>query len=283
MCLENEHESERGIQRLFAVSWLPRVEIPAGFAVLIAYMDESGTHDEAGIEPGADVAAVAGYISTHKGWVRFQKHWRKVLRRYGIHAMHMRDYAHYQGEFAGWSEDRRRSLMIALIAVIDECKLFALGGVVSVKEYAAILPDWAKAEIKHPFYFAVAVMLKSLAQWSADLPGGRIDFVFDRKEGFQSVTQQMFDMLREFHPVHAERLGELNFRASAVFRPLQAADLLVYEVRLHASKLLAASTLRPMRESMRALLKDSDIIIGRADADYLRAHVEARRRQLKIQ
>jgi len=194
----------------------------------------------------------------------------------------MRDYAHYRGEFAGWSEEKRRSLMIALIAVIDECKLFGLGGLVSVKEYSAILPAWAKAEIKHPFYFAVAVMLKSLAQWSAYLPHGRIDFVFDRKEGFQGVTEQMFDMLGKFNPIHGERLGNLTFRSSLLFRPLQAADLLVYEVRRHGSN-LAAGTARPMRGSMRALMKDSDLIVGTADAEYLREHVQARRRQLNIQ
>jgi hypothetical protein len=33
---------------------------------------------------------------------------------------------------------------------------------------------------------------------------------------------------------------------------------------------------------MQALMKDSDLIVGRADADYLHAHVEARKRQLGI-
>jgi hypothetical protein len=275
-------ESERGIQNLFALSWLPEVESPAGYAMLVAYMDESGTHDETGVEKGADVAVVAGYVSTYKGWVRFQKKWGKVLRRYGVHELHMKYFAHCQGEFEGWSDEKRKSLMIALIKVIDECKLFGLGGIVSVKEYDAILPDWAKAEIKHPYYFAVAVMLKSLAQWDKNIPPGKIDFVFDEKEGYQGVTHEMFNMLRKFNPIHAERLGNLDFRSSKIIRPLQAADLLAYETRIHGSNLLSGSK-RPIRGSLQALMKDSDLIVGQADAEYLRAHVAARKRQVNIQ
>ncbi len=281
---DNRDETDRAIQRLFALSWLPGVDVPAAFGIfvtypfhLIAYMDESGTHDATGVEPSSDVAAICGYVATFKNWVKFQKQWGKVLRNYEITEMHMKHFAHRKGEFEGWTEEKRRSLLRALDAVIDDTKLFALGGLVSVKDYARVLPDWAKVEVKHPYYFAVAVMLKSLVQWESHLPSGVIDFVFDQKEGFEGAMHEMFANLRQLNPVHARRLGNLNFRSSAVFNPLQAADFLAYEVRRHASDVFARKIVRG-RESMRMLIKNKDVIVGYADEKYLLAHVEERER-----
>jgi hypothetical protein len=277
-------EPGRGIQDLFAVSWLPEMDVPAAFGVfvtypfrLIAYMDESGTHDEKGVQPGSDTAAICGYVATYKRWVQFQKHWGKALNRHGVTEMHMKYFAHSRGEFEGWSEDKRRSLVRALDEVIDDTKLFALGGLISVTDYVHILPDWAKAEVKHPFYFAVAVMFKSLAQWEGHLPTGKIDFVLDEKEGFEGYTREMFSTLKRLNPIHAERLGNLTFRSSSQFRPLQAADVLAYEVRRSASDRFAGKS-GPGRGSLRLLIKNKDVIVGYADEEYLRAHVEARER-----
>jgi hypothetical protein len=125
-------------------------------------------------------------------------------------------------------------------------------------------------------------MLKSLAQWHQNIPVGKINFVFDQKEGYQGVTHEMFNGLQKFNPIHATRLGTLDFRSSAIFRPLQAADLLAYETRIHGSNLLSGSK-RPVRGSMQALMKDSSLIIGQADADYLREHVAERKKHLNIQ
>jgi hypothetical protein len=103
------------------------VEISVAFGVfvvsnpfrLIACMDESGTHDATGKQPGSDVAAICGYVSTYKRWVQFQKKWRKVLKRYDISALHMKKFAHRVGEFEGWSEEKRRSLIAAAAAAIE--------------------------------------------------------------------------------------------------------------------------------------------------------------------
>jgi hypothetical protein len=179
-------EADRGIQNIAALSWLPGCPKPSWFAVLVAYMDESGTHDPTGMQDGSSVAGIAGYISTYKAWIRFQRKWVKALKHYRVRGrFHMKEYVAQHGEFEGWFPAKRKSLMAALCGVIDEHKLFGLGGIVSVKEYDSILPEWAKAEVKHPYYFCFAVLMKSLAQWSDHLPSGQIDFVFDRKEGFQ--------------------------------------------------------------------------------------------------
>ncbi len=266
---------EREIQELYAVSWLPGCDQISAFAVLIAYMDESGTHDPTGGQRGSEVAAIAGYVSTYKGWVRFQREWRKVLRHFGVRVFHMVDYAQGVGEFKNWSKPKRDAFLLALTAVIDDHKLFGLGGVISVKDYDSVLPKPVKAEAKHPYYFCFALLMRTLRQFAASLPAGRIDFIFYRKRKYQGTIEEMFDGLKANNADHANRLGEVNFRAKDVFTPLQAADYFVYEVRRYAADRFYGSS-RPTRKSMEALMKDKDLIVGFWDADDLRVYAQSR-------
>src|SRR5579859_5733495 len=118
-------DADRGIQNLAAISWLPGCPKPSLFAVLIAYLDESGTHDPSGKQKGAEVAAIVGYLSTYKRWVKFQRAWRDVLKKYGVKTFHMKFFAHRTGEFKGWPEKKRRAFLSSLIAVIHTFTLFA--------------------------------------------------------------------------------------------------------------------------------------------------------------
>ena len=59
--------------------------------MLIAYMDESGTHDAGGKEKGAEVAAIAGYVAVQKQWVKFQRGWKSTLDKFGVEIYHAMD------------------------------------------------------------------------------------------------------------------------------------------------------------------------------------------------
>jgi hypothetical protein len=279
-----DDEIARGIQHLAALSWLPGCPKPTWFAVLIAYMDESGTHDPTGVQRGSATPTIAGYLAPYKMWTSFQRKWLKVLRRYEMWGrFHMKEYIAERGEFEGWSAAKRLSFMKALCDTIRSHELIGLGGTVDVKDYDLILPQWAKDEIRHPYYFCFAAMMKSLAQWNPDLDlsNNRINFVFDRKEGFQGFTEEMFYRLKKSSPIHARLLGDISFRSSDALMPLQAADLLAYETRLYASESQVVGT-PARRASMRSLLDNTTVIVGRADADYFRSHLEARKRQLGL-
>jgi hypothetical protein len=101
------------------------------------------------------------------------------------------------------------------------------------------------------------------------------------KEGFQGQTDEMFAILRRYNPTHARRLGELTFRASVQFCPLQASDFLAYGVRRNASDRFAHKS-GPGRKSLKLLIRNKDVIVGYADEDYLRAHLEVRAKQLGL-
>lgn len=51
------------------------------FVSLVAYADESGTHDATGIQPGGEVAVVAGWVAWKEDWDWFDEEWRQALAR----------------------------------------------------------------------------------------------------------------------------------------------------------------------------------------------------------
>jgi Protein of unknown function (DUF3800) len=261
---------------------LPGAIAPGAFAVLTAYMDESGTHDAEGREPGSEVAAIAGYVASYKQWVRFQRGWRRVLNKFGVEIYHAKDCAHRKGEFKGWSDDKRRNFYIALTEVINEAGLRGLGGLVPLGAYNTVLPDWARAEIRHPYYFCFAVMMRTLRKYrDAFSLREPIEFIFDRKKGYQGALTEMFEKLRDESPNHRGYLGEIYFRSKDSLTPLQAADHLAYEVRRYAADQLVGSS-RPTRGTMEALMKRRRLMVGYYDEEDLKRHVDTRLMHLGV-
>ena len=255
---------------------------PWSSAMLIAYMDESGTHDAEGKQPGAQVAAVAGYVASYKQWVKFQRAWKGVLKTFHVNVYHAKDCAHRVREFKGWSDDKRKNFHIALTEVINTSGLRGLGGLVPLEAYNRVLPDWAKAEVKHPYYFCFAVMMRTLRQFrhifSLREP---TEFVFDRKKGYQGILIDMFEKLRSESPNHRGYLGEINFRSKDNLSPLQAADHLVYEVRRYAVDQFIGSS-RPTRKTMEGLMRRKQLAMGYYDEHDLKHYVDIRLRHLGV-
>jgi hypothetical protein len=250
--------------------------------MLVAYMDESGDHDPLGKERGAEAAVVAGYVATNDKWRKFEPRWNRVLKQFGIKVFHAVDCAHRKKEFRGWSDEKRRDFHIELTGVIKESVLIGIGGVVPLLEYNSVLPEWAKLEIKHPYYFSFAVMMRTLRQFREEfLPNEPIEFVFDRKKNFEGVLSDMFNHLRDDSPNHRGHLGAVSFRAKDKVIQLQAADYLAYEVRRYAADQFKGA-IRPTRKTMESLMKDRQLAVGFYDRDDLKRHVDSRLKALGV-
>ena len=250
--------------------------------MLTAYMDESGTHDSKGEQPGSGVAAIAGYVAPDKQWVKFRRRWRRTLDKFGIEVHHAKDCAHRVGEFKGWPDEKRKSFYIGLTETIDVSGLKGLGGLVSVEAYNRVLPDFARAEIRHPYYFCFAVMMRTLRQYRGSFTLVEpIEFIFDRKKGYQKIITEMFERLRDESPNHRGYLGEVSFRSDDDTIPLQGADHLVYEVRRYAADQFMGST-RPTRATMESLMRLRRLAVGYYDEDDLKRYLDTRLKQLGI-
>ena len=72
--------------------------------MLVAYLDESGTHGD------ASAVIVGGYVSTAEQWEAFRTEWSVFLATESVKILHRADLENFQGEFErgkGWDETRR--------------------------------------------------------------------------------------------------------------------------------------------------------------------------------
>jgi uncharacterized protein DUF3800 len=250
--------------------------------MLVAYMDESGDHDPSGKQPGSEIAVIAGYVATKDQWLKFELRWKNVLKKFGVQVFHAKECAHRKNEFCGWADEKRNDFHVQLTRVINENILVGIGGVVLLSDYNSVLPEWAKREVKHPYYFCFAVMMRTLRQFRERfLPTEPIDFVFDRKKSFEGVLSDMFNHLRDNSPNHRGRLGSVSFRAKDEVIQLQAADYLAYEVRRYAADKFIGST-RPTRKTMESLMEQRHLAVGFYDAEDFEHHVDTRLKALGV-
>jgi hypothetical protein len=102
--------------------------------MLLAYIDESG-HSR---YPKSHFAGMGGLIAESAAWETFTSDWSEALADAGISdgELHMRQFAHNQGPFKGWTEEKRRGLMATLVNAIVKAKSVPVGCVVSLDENA---------------------------------------------------------------------------------------------------------------------------------------------------
>lgn len=201
--------------------------------MLKAYMDESGIHG------GARICAIGGWVATEAAWNTFCGKWSKVLASEGVSAFHMNPFEQGEGDFTGWSKERKHRFLGKLIRVIQKCRIQAVGSALVTEEYAA-LSQADRIWMTHdrpdiPYYLPFQHCIVEAAHRADRLPNSeKIDFIFDRQEQFGEHALEIFNAMsiRQDWDNHI-RLGTISFSAKTDFVPLQAADLMVHECYKH--------------------------------------------------
>ena len=62
------------------------------FVQIVAYADESGTHDPTGVLKGSREAAIGGIIAPVEEWVQFCRAWQRVLNKYKTDYFHFNEW-----------------------------------------------------------------------------------------------------------------------------------------------------------------------------------------------
>jgi hypothetical protein len=195
---------------------------PAGkkgyMAMFTAYFDASGH------PAGTDVLSVAGFVAHASQWTLFEKRWQKVLNRYGVSSLHMKDFAHSTGEYKAWKGDEKKrvAFLSSLIGVIKQTARHSFASSLYLPAYRTIDNAHQIRAIRSPLAFAGCTVLQNARNWALET---RIDlsqmlFVFedgdaDKPNFFQSA-------------VHDVGITP-NFMPKSQTNAFQAADLLAYE------------------------------------------------------
>jgi hypothetical protein len=176
--------------------------------------------------------SVGGFVSSVADWTDFDGKWRDRLSQEGLSYFRMADFAHSVGDFEPLrkQKERRRGLLADLLGIISSHAYRKFGVTVEVETVDAEFSDQNKLE-----YAPIALAL------AGELACGQVLF-WAKAEGF-SFPAFVFAHGDPGHGKLAEKIKALTgvlptFRAkkdspqSKAFTPLQAADILVYQMSL---------------------------------------------------
>jgi hypothetical protein len=199
--------------------------------LLEAYLDESGTHTD------SPIVTVGGLMATTEDWRRLSDSWRAQLDRYQVSYFHAAEFEARRGPFQRLGSDDRLELQTGLIDLIRNTP--SLGHTFSLHRGSP--ESWEGPNerfLREPYQ---AVLPSCVAEFAIRSPSfrvgsseqdQRVDYICDTQKQWGPAAVEVVRGMRTAEELaeFRDRIGDFRFGNSRKLPPLQAADLLVYEV-----------------------------------------------------
>jgi hypothetical protein len=221
-------------------------EIRAMSTELVAYFDEAG-HSSSTF-----FVALGGCIASVESWAMFEKEWAGTLEQYQIECFHMKDFESYKKAFKRMDKETHNALIKDLLNIMNRNTDLYIGTIEDVEDHKLAQPPK-----EDPYVHCVMVCMDSLASY-AQRGGYSLEIIFAVQPEFQKRVKFFYPQLRELGGMYAT-LGDSDFRMPKACLPLQAADIVAYEVRKEFERHTAN---RPRRWPLIQLLKKQFIWQG---------------------
>lgn len=233
--------------------------------MLRLYLDESYSHP-----PTPLVYTVAGYIATDTDWRKFQKEWRRELDRAGIDFFHMAKYEARKKEYEDWSNEKRVEVLRRLHRTIHRRVLTGFASSVVVADYNEVMHPNIRQGYGEPHEFAVISCMKHIRDWGKQKGyHEHIAYILESGSDREKIVNKVFQYMDE-EQRREYRIGSWTFADKRDLNPLQAADILAYEMTKEMCRRLDKNTTRPVRRSTQNLFKGhSDARLFYADREQL--------------
>lgn len=195
-------------------------------------LDESGTHR------GSRAVAVGGFVSTATRWERFAQEWQDALRAWGLRYFHMTDFESRHGPYASWGETQRKERLNTLLDIIHRYAMSSIGCIIQLEAFERLMSDKAKQWCGDAYGLASIACYRKIAETASD-PGidGLLDIVMDRGVPGFGALHDIFGAGREDAEwLNQNRIASLAVRDKELWCPLQAADILAYELYKQAAR-----------------------------------------------
>jgi hypothetical protein len=189
--------------------------------------------------------------------------------------------------YKGWSRKKRDGFIRELIVVARNNTVLGIGGLVSVKDYDEVVPDWLKKDTQHPYHFCLQSFFDNIITTLREnlplllLPWEQVAFFFEQQEEFQFKAHALFDRIKKRDDEN--RLGSIAFVPKGQFRAHEAADLIAYRMRKVVTRTLAGREPFTKGSWDEELNARNNLVIGyfpRANIqEFVDAVIEDRRRR----
>ena len=219
---------------------------------LILYADESGTHDKTGMQPGSEVAVIAGYAAKVDSWRKFCKDWHEVLQKYSAPYFHFSEFAeassvtrrirsapshHHNNPYFDWKIEQLDRFLLELARVAASGSKVPVGGYVDTRGYAQYLEQNTSESLKNPYeggawWFYDSAVSTIGAKWPK--LQGPMDFFFDQTD--DAEWRNAITNVHHHWKKRISRIKAISFADKKDHYPLQAADMVAYRLRQIAGK-----------------------------------------------
>jgi hypothetical protein len=220
----------------------------SGVLMLWGFFDESGEHAPQNEGGQLIRLTLGGCWASFQQWEAFSLDWAAALDAFDIRVFHMTDFEANQGEFKGWRDrldDRRRLLNSLLDAIINH-----------VPEFVGFSESTPNGDIDFKRIYEsniVSMLSNSSFQHQPSIVVARHNDYGPSKIGeLVEAAERAFQHMG--WSVKTWTVGD-----PAEFCPLQAADLIAYEIARHDRE---KELRRPMRYPLRRLREKASSALG---------------------
>ena len=184
--------------------------------------------------------AVAGFVSTAEQWALWEEDWNTVLGKFGAPYFHMREFGASRGAFAGdkWQDENYRRYFVAeLVGTIKKWAVVTVGGYMEHQIYRDANQLCEVDETFNPYAecgrnCALKVNEFVRGVLNSTLP---ISCVFDHGDEGRGMLIELMRLCNLPAPIFRNSRMSLKHPERDIenppFVPLQAADLLSWEIR----------------------------------------------------
>jgi hypothetical protein len=216
--------------------------------MLTAYFDVGGHADDDKVK----ALAAAGFIAPTDDWILIEQRWKEVLSKYGVSALHMREFAHSRGEYETWKgkELHRARFIFDLISVLKPLVRNSFASAIDLVEYRRVDSQYGVRTIFPPLAMVGCRCVRNVLAWahSWSTPRDNLLILFENgDEGrgkFSDICKQTYGI----RPSFEEKISSVAF---------EAADLLAYENLLLTPRFFEGTDvmvdIQDIRKSMQAL------------------------------
>ena len=217
----------------------PRDGHPKIYAMIDAYLDESGIHD------GAAVCVISGYYCGRGQWRKFEALWRKTLAQFNVplEKFHAKNLVKRRGFFDSWNDQIFTAFLDALASAIIEYKIHPVTVGVVIADFfsfshsqrrfltGARLEDGKLISSGAPGKPYFCPFQECVARVAESAPvGGKAHFFFGLDRPFAGYAHAFMDdiLAHPYARVHNQIGRSPAFPLAKETPQLQAADLLAY-------------------------------------------------------
>jgi hypothetical protein len=225
------------------------------FVHIVAYADDSGTHDETGVQKGSREAILGGVVACREDWVPFCEQWQRVLNKYDVEFFHFREWStasavarkireapsdFSKNPYRNLDEKHLNSFLIELAVIAGSGNKLIVGGSVYTRRVHELKRKGEFPVDAYPYQVCVKQFFEEFAgmiqMQRAPWKRQPVHFFFDQSDNKQWI-HAVIDTFCDYQKQHPKwQTPTFRDKKQRPYLPLQAADMVAYRLRYITEK-----------------------------------------------